>query len=47
MFTAKPIVNEFGADTVRLFMLFKAPPENVLEWDIRGIQVRFRGSCFR
>jgi leucyl-tRNA synthetase len=32
------IVSEFGADTVRLFMLFKAPAESALEWDIRGIQ---------
>lgn len=32
-----PIITQYGADTVRLFMLFKAPPEGVLEWDINGI----------
>jgi leucyl-tRNA synthetase len=38
----QPIIKEYGADTVRLFMLFKAPPENVLEWDLRGIQGQYR-----
>ncbi|PRP87827.1 leucyl-tRNA synthetase [Planoprotostelium fungivorum] len=33
----QPIIDKYGADTVRTFMLFKAPVENVLEWDIHGI----------
>ena len=31
------IIEQFGADTTRLFMLFKAPPESVLEWDAGAI----------
>ncbi len=27
------VINKYGADTARMFILFKAPPENVLEWD--------------
>jgi len=38
----QPVIEEFGADTVRLFMLFKAPPEGILEWDLRGIQGTYR-----
>ena len=30
------VVREYGADTVRVFMLFKAPPELDIQWDIRG-----------
>ena len=37
-----PVIDEYGADTVRLFILFKAPPENVLEWDIKAIQGIYR-----
>lgn len=36
------MIEQYGADTVRLFMLFKAPPENDLEWEVRGIQGLFR-----
>ena len=31
------LIEEFGADTMRLYMLFKAPPSKVLEWDHQGI----------
>lgn len=34
----EPILDQFGADTVRLFMLFKAPPEKDLEWEMSDIQ---------
>ena len=26
------LINQYGADTVRLFMMFAAPPEHTLEW---------------
>lgn len=32
------IINGYGADTLRLFILFAAPPETELEWDDRGIE---------
>jgi leucyl-tRNA synthetase len=32
------IIKEYGADTLRLFILFAAPPETELEWDDRGIE---------
>lgn len=31
------IIKKYGADTLRLFILFAAPPETELEWDERGI----------
>ena len=31
------LIDQFGADTVRLYILFKAPPAKVLEWDHTGI----------
>lgn len=36
------IISQYGADTVRLYMLFKSPPELELEWDINGIIGIFR-----
>ncbi|MBU0709660.1 MAG: leucine--tRNA ligase [Candidatus Omnitrophica bacterium] len=36
------IVKKYGADTLRLFILFAAPPETELEWDDRGIEGSFR-----
>ena len=36
------IVAKYGADTLRLFILFAAPPENELEWDQQGIEGAFR-----
>jgi len=31
------LVNEYGADTARLFMMFAAPPEQSLEWSDDGV----------
>jgi leucyl-tRNA synthetase len=36
------VVGEYGADTVRLFMLFKAPVDQVLDWDASQIQGQLR-----
>ncbi len=32
------MIEQFGADTVRLFMIFAAPPEQNLEWSDSGIE---------
>ncbi len=32
------IIDQFGADTVRLFMMFAAPPEQSLEWSDSGVE---------
>ncbi|RJP29532.1 MAG: leucine--tRNA ligase [Candidatus Omnitrophota bacterium] len=32
------IIKKYGADALRLFILFAAPPETELEWDDRGIE---------
>jgi len=32
------LVEQFGADTARLFMMFAAPPEQSLEWSDQGVQ---------
>ncbi len=36
------IIKKYGADTLRLFILFAAPPETELEWDDRGLEGSFR-----
>ncbi|MCX7020384.1 MAG: leucine--tRNA ligase [bacterium] len=36
------IVDKYGADTARLFILFAAPAEKELEWNDRGVE-----GCFR
>ena len=36
------IIQKYGADTLRLFILFAAPPETELEWDERGIEGAFK-----
>jgi leucyl-tRNA synthetase len=36
------IIDEFGADTARLFMMFAAPPEQSLEWSDAGVEGAFR-----
>ncbi len=36
------LVEKLGADSVRLFMMFKAPPEDTLEWSDDGVQGAFR-----
>lgn len=34
----QPLVDRYGADTVRLFMMFAAPPEQSLEWSDTGVE---------
>lgn len=34
----QPLLERYGADTVRLFMLFAAPPEQSLEWSDSGVE---------
>ena len=36
------LIEKYGADTVRLFMMFAAPPEQTLEWSDDGVQGSFR-----
>jgi leucyl-tRNA synthetase len=36
------LIDEYGADTARLFILFASPPENDLVWSDQGVQ-----GCFR
>lgn len=36
------MVERFGADTARLFVLFASPPRNQLEWSEEGVQGSFR-----
>jgi leucyl-tRNA synthetase len=36
------LVDEFGADTARLFMMFAAPPDQTLEWSDEGVQGAYR-----
>jgi leucyl-tRNA synthetase len=36
------IIKKYGADALRLFILFAAPPETELEWDDRGIEGAFK-----
>ncbi|MCP2730964.1 leucine--tRNA ligase, partial [Limnofasciculus baicalensis] len=35
-------INKYGADTARMFVLFKAPPEKDLEWDEADVEGQFR-----
>jgi len=36
------LIERYGADTVRLFSLFAAPPEKDLEWNDQGVEGAFR-----
>ena len=36
------IIDEYGADTARLFMMFASPPEQSLEWSDAGVEGAFR-----
>ncbi len=36
------LVERFGADTVRLFTMFAAPPDQVLEWSDSGVEGAYR-----
>ena len=36
------IVSKYGADTVRLFMLFASPPQKDLDWSDKGVEGSYR-----
>jgi leucyl-tRNA synthetase len=36
------LISRYGADTVRLFIMFAAPPEQSLEWSDSGVEGAFR-----
>lgn len=36
------VLEKYGADTARMFVLFKAPPEKDLEWDAADVEGQFR-----
>ncbi len=36
------LINQYGADTVRLFTMFAAPPEQSLEWSDSGVDGAYR-----
>ena len=36
------LIEKYGADTVRLFMMFAAPPEQSLEWSDSGVEGAYR-----
>jgi leucyl-tRNA synthetase len=38
----REIIDKYGADTARLFVLFAAPPERDLEWSDDGVEGSFR-----
>ena len=40
--TPAEIIEKYGADTARLFILFAAPPEKELDWSDAGVEGSFR-----
>jgi leucyl-tRNA synthetase len=36
------VIGKYGADTMRMFILFKAPPEKDLEWEDADVEGQFR-----
>ena len=36
------LIDQYGADTVRMFVMFAAPPEQSLEWSDTGVEGSFR-----
>jgi len=36
------LIDQYGADTVRLFMMFASPPEQSLEWSDSGVEGAYR-----
>ena len=36
------LIKKYGADTLRLFLMFAAPPDQSLEWSDQGVQGSFR-----
>jgi leucyl-tRNA synthetase len=43
------LIDQYGADTARLFMMFAAPPDQSLEWSDAGVEGanRFLRRCGR
>jgi leucyl-tRNA synthetase len=37
-----PLITKYGADTVRVFSLFAAPPDSMLEWSEAGVEGAWR-----
>lgn len=37
-----PLIEKYGADTVRMFTMFASPPEQSLEWSDSGVEGSFR-----
>jgi leucyl-tRNA synthetase len=40
------VIAQYGADTARMFILFKAPPEKDLEWDDADVEGQYRHFIF-
>ncbi|MEO1592778.1 MAG: leucine--tRNA ligase [Cyanobacteria bacterium J06632_22] len=40
--TPGEVIDKYGIDTARMFILFKAPPEKDLEWDDADVEGQFR-----
>jgi leucyl-tRNA synthetase len=38
----QPLIDRFGADTIRTFIIFTAPPEQSLEWSDSGVEGSYR-----
>ncbi|MEO8400758.1 MAG: leucine--tRNA ligase [Gammaproteobacteria bacterium] len=38
----QPLIERYGADTVRLFIIFASPPEQSLEWSDSGVEGAYR-----
>lgn len=38
----KPLIDSYGSDTLRFFMIFTAPPEQSLEWSDHGVEGAYR-----
>ncbi len=38
----QPLIDKYGADTVRLFVMFASPPDQSLEWSDSGVEGAFR-----
>jgi leucyl-tRNA synthetase len=36
------LIEKYGADTARLFMMFASPPDNTLEWSDKGVEGAYR-----
>ncbi len=36
------LIDQYGADTVRLFTMFASPPDQSLEWDDKGVEGAYR-----